>query len=314
MLQAAVFPGQGAQHVGMGRDVAAKAPAAAQVFEHADRVLRAELGGPLSTLCFEGPAERLNATDVQQPAIFVTGVALFRAAESSGLVRAEQFSFMGGLSLGEYTALHLAGALSFEDALALVFRRGQLMQRACRERPGTMVSVMGLEEARVADICRAAADVGLVAPANFNCPGQIVISGEADACRMAAGLVEQAGGRAQPLKVAGAFHSELMRSAADGLRPVLVGTEFRRPACRVIANVDATYHDGSAGTRESLGRQVCAAVRWQSCVERMIADGCTHFWEFGPGRVLTGLLRKIDRSASGTNVSTVADLQPVPAS
>lgn len=304
---AAIFPGQGAQLVGMGQDVAAQFPAAAETFARADALL----GFALSKLCFEGPAERLNATDIQQPAIFVTSVALWRAAEACGRLRPEQFAVMGGLSLGEYTALHLAGALEFDDALRLVHRRGQLMQQAAEAAPSGMVTVLGLDEEKVLAICEKLARHGRIGPANFNCPGQIVISGDQAACEAAPPVIEEFGGKAVPLKVAGAFHSELMRPAAEALRPALEAARIERPRVRVARNVDAEHHGDAASIREALYRQVFSPVRWQGCVERMIADGCEQFWEVGPNRVLMGLLRKINRAARCTNISTAADLAAV---
>lgn len=304
MPVAAIFPGQGSQIAGMGKDVAAAHPAAAETFARADRVL----GFPLSALCFDGPDERLGATDIQQPAIFTTSVAIWRAGLAAGKFSESTFSHMGGLSLGEYTALHLAGALSFDDALRLVQTRGRLMQEAAERQRGGMVSIIGLDEPQVLALCEKAAREGRVAPANFNCPGQIVISGEEGGCAAAVRLIDEFGGRAIPLKVAGAFHSELMRSAADGLRPVLDACEIRAPRVPVIANVDATYHTGPSQIRDSLYLQVFNPVRWQSCVERMVADGCMEFREIGPQRVLTGLMRKIHRTARAVNVSTAADL------
>ncbi len=302
---AAIFPGQGAQLVGMGRDVAEQYSVAAETFAQADEVL----GEKISTLCFEGPAEKLNATDIQQPAIFVTSVALFRAAVDAGVLRAGMFRAMGGLSLGEYTALHLADAVDFEGALRVVQRRGQLMQQACERYPGGMVSLMGLDEQQALDLCERVADAGRVRPANFNCPGQIVISGDKAACEAAAKLAEQFGGKAVPLQVAGAFHSDLMREAAEALRETLAATEFRRPRVAVTANVDGGYHGEPDEIRAKLFQQVHNPVRWQACVERMIADGCDLFWEVGPNRVLTGLMRKINRQVKSINISTAERLE-----
>lgn len=298
--QAAIFPGQGAQLVGMGRDVAERYAVAAETFRQADRIL----GFELSALCFHGPAERLNATDIQQPAIFTTSVALFRAAVAGGAIVADAWAAMGGLSLGEYTALHLAGALSFEDALRLVYRRGQLMQEACQRHPGGMVSLMGMDEAAVLALCERVGPVGRVRPANYNCPGQIVVSGEKAACVEAARLAEEFGGKAVVLDVAGAFHSELMRPAAEGLRPALEAVQLAPPRIPVVANVDGQYHGDPDAIREALYRQVFNPVRWQACVERMIADGCGTFWEIGPNRVLSGLVRKISRSVRTVNISS----------
>lgn len=302
---AALFPGQGAQIVGMGKDVAQRFPVAEDTFARADEVL----GFGLSRFCFEGPAERLNETDTQQPAIFVTSVAMYRAARECGLVSDDMFPAMGGLSLGEYTALHLSGALSFDDAVRLVHERGRLMQRAADSKAGGMVSIMGLDEAKTLALCESVRADGLVGPSNFNCPGQIVISGDRAACQAAAAAAESFGGRAIPLDVAGAFHSELMRSAADGLRPVLEACDIQPPRVRVIANVDAGYHTDAASIRDSLYRQVFNPVRWQACVERLITDGCSACWEFGPKRVLAGMMRRIDRSVKVRNVATAADLE-----
>jgi len=303
--EAAIFPGQGAQLVGMGQDVAEQYSVAADTFAQADETL----GFKLSEVCFTGPAERLNATDIQQPAIFTTSIALFRAALDAGLFKTGSFAAMGGLSLGEYTALHMASSLSFVDALRLVHRRGQLMQEASEKYPGGMVSLMGMDEERVLALCERVADKGRVSPANFNCPGQIVISGDRSACEAAAVLAEEFDGKAIPLKVAGAFHSELMRPAAEGLLPTLEDCEFRRPKVRVIANVNAAYHDEPHTIRELLYRQIFNPVRWQACVERLIADGCDRFREVGPNRVLTGLMRKINRQVKTINISSADSLK-----
>jgi len=301
---AAIYPGQGAQLVGMGRDVAAAHPVAAQTFAQADEIL----GFGLSTLCFEGPAERLDATDIQQPAIFTTSVALYRAAVACGRVPADAFVAMGGLSLGEYTALHLADAVSFADALRLVARRGQLMQQAAEASRGGMVSLLGADEEKALALCERVASSGRVQPANFNCPGQIVISGDLAACEAAAAAAGAFSLKAVPLKVAGAFHSEHMRPAAEGLRSVLAATEFRPPRVRVISNVNAQYHAAPDAMREALYQQVVSPVRWQACVERLLADGCGAFWEIGPNRHLTGMMKKISRATPTTNLSTAADL------
>lgn len=297
---AAIYPGQGAQSVGMAKDVADAYSVAAETFKQADEVL----GFELSRICFEGPEDRLGATDVQQPAILTTSVAIFRAAIDAGMIERSQFSAMGGLSLGEYSALHLSGAVSFKDALQLVYRRGQLMQKACEETQGGMVSIVGVGPEVVQEICDAVHDQGYIAPANYNCPGQIVVSGEKTACEAAYAKAESFGAKAVPLKVAGAFHSELMKPAGDALLEALDATEFRMPAVRVIGNYDAEYHDDADGIRKSLYHQVFGPVRWQACVERLIADGCDRMFEFGPGKVLTGLMRKIDRKVKAINVST----------
>lgn len=303
---AVLFPGQGAQLVGMGKDVAAEFPTARQTFAQADDIL----GFGLSKFCFEGPADDLmSSTDIQQPAILVTSVAIYRVALECGVIDADQIGAMGGLSLGEYTALHLAGAIEFDDALRLVHRRGQHMQRAADATNGTMVSILGAREEDVLRLCEQVAHAGYVRPANFNCPGQIVVSGDRAACQAIAPLAEEAGFKAVPLAVSGAFHCEHMRSAAEALRDDLDATAIRSPVVRVVANIDAGYHTTPGAIRESLYLQVFNPVRWEECIRRMIGDGVREFYEVGPNRVLTGLLRKTDRSVRCTNVSRAADVR-----
>jgi len=300
---AILFAGQGAQTVGMGRDIAEASPAAAAVFERANEMV----GYDLRALCFGGPAERLEQTDVQQPAIFTTSAAIWQALqERTGLP--EPVAAMAGLSLGEYTALFAAGSLSFEDALRLVKRRGELMQAAATAVPSGMVSAIGLDPDNVEAICSQASDAGVIQPANFNSPGQIVLSGAKAACEKAAVLIEQAGGRAIPLKVAGAFHSPLMKPAADGLAEMLAVTPFTAPRVPVIANVNCQPHGDAATIRRRLAEQLTQPVRWQESMETLLAEGVEQFIEVGPGRVLTGLMKKISRKTSIINISSAADL------
>ncbi|MEK6799827.1 MAG: ACP S-malonyltransferase [Planctomycetota bacterium] len=300
---AVIFPGQGAQTIGMGRDFADQSDCARRVYDQANGVL----GFDLATICFEGPAEQLERTDIQQPAIFVTSVAIWETyREAAG--RAATFSHAGGLSLGEYTALYAAGSIEFADALRLVRRRGELMQTAALTSPGGMVSLIGADEAQAHALCERAAHGETLTPANFNCPGQIVIAGTKDACARAVALADEFGCRAVPLALAGAFHSPLMAPAADGFGHVLNGTDMRHPSMRVIANVNADYHGDAASIRESLRRQLTHPVLWRRSVERLIADGVKRFVEIGPGRVLTGLMRKINRSVMVDNISTAAGL------
>ncbi len=296
---AIIFTGQGAQAPGMGKDIAAAYPAAAEVFAKANEVV----GYDLQTLCFEGPADRLEQTDVQQPAIFTTSVAIWRAINEGRSLPAPPAA-MAGLSLGEYTALHAAGSLAFEDALRLVQRRGQLMQAAATAIPSGMVSVLGLDPAQIEAVCREAAPAGLIGPANFNCPGQIVLSGTQAACDAVVPLIEKAGGRAIPLKVAGAFHSAIMQTAADGLAKVLAETPIQATMLPVYANVDCQPHGTPDNIRHKLTAQLTSPVLWQASVEKMIADGVEQFIEIGPGRILTGLLKKISRKTPVVNVST----------
>lgn len=300
-----VFPGQGAQSAGMGREFAASSAAAAEVFKRADQTL----GFELSSICFEGPESELTRTDIQQPAIFVTSVAIWQNLLERGAAPEKLLGAAAGLSLGEYTALYAAGALSFEHALKLVRRRGQLMQEAALAAAGGMVSIAGGKEQQVQALCAEAAAGDVLVPANFNCPGQIVISGSKAACERAVELAPKHDLRAVPLKVAGAFHSPLMAPAADGLRSVLDATPVSAPQCPVIANVTAQPHGDAESIRDALCKQVTHAVRWQNSMEKLIDQGYDRFVEVGPGRVLTGLMRKINRRVRTVNIATVEALE-----
>ncbi|MGD2108821.1 MAG: ACP S-malonyltransferase [Phycisphaerae bacterium] len=298
---AIIFPGQGSQVIGMGKDVAAASTRGRAVFDRANE----QLGFDIGRICFEGPAEQLEKTDIQQPAIFVTSVAIWEAFVEKG-GRIDSFKWTGGLSLGEYTALHVAGAVGFDDALRLVRRRGELMQQASES---GMVSLIGADEEKATALCERARGDGVLVEANFNCPGQIVLSGNLDACARAVEQASAVGCRAVSLPVAGAFHSPLMEPAAEGLHRVLGEIEFSAPVIPVIANVNAEAHPGGQATRDWLRRQLMEPVRWQRGIERMIAGGAERFFEFGPGRVLTGLMRKIDRKVKAVNVSTIAGVE-----
>ncbi|MCH9034634.1 MAG: acyltransferase domain-containing protein, partial [Planctomycetes bacterium] len=239
----------------MGRDVAESSARARSVFHRANEILDFDL----AALCFEGPAEELEKTDIQQPAIFVTSVALWEAFLEAG-GRRELFARTGGLSLGEYTALYVAGAIDFEKCLRLVRHRGQLMQEAAVAVPGGMVTLVGADEAVAREVCDRARQADVLAPANFNCPGQIVISGSLSACKRALDIASEVGCRAVQLPVAGAFHSPLMGSAADGLSPVLSETRFQTPDVPVIANVDAVAHDETGLLVKARSEQHLAAA------------------------------------------------------
>jgi len=295
-----IFPGQGSQAVGMGRDFHESSPRARAVFEAADRVLDT----PLSRMCFEGPGEQLERTDVQQPAIFVTSVAIWEALLEEGLPGAV-LQAAAGLSLGEYTALHVAGAIGFDDALRLVARRGRFMQEAAEAAASGMVSLIGADEDIARRLCEQAAGGQVLAPANYNCPGQIVLSGAAEACERAVNLAPEVGCRAVPLKVAGAFHSPFMETAGRKLGQALADTAVAGTAVPVIANVNAEPHRDPESIRAWLQQQVTHPVRWCSSIEALIADGFDRFVEVGPGRVLTGLMRKINRKITAVNISTV---------
>jgi [acyl-carrier-protein] S-malonyltransferase len=284
-------PGQGAQVVGMGKDLFETSPVAREVFERADRVLNLEL----AKLCFEGPEDRLNQTDISQPAIYVTSVASFEFARAAGTVDPEQVTAYAGLSLGEYTALHLAGAFSFEDGLKLVAARGRFMQEAAAATPSGMVAIAGADEATVSQLCESSGQGEVLVPANFNAPGQIVVSGAIAACERVAKAAEAAGFRAVPLKVAGAFHSPLMQSGADRMGAELDRVEIRPLRKAVYANVTAQPHSDSASIKRLLVDQIVKPVRWEQTMQQLAAEPDARFVELAPGRVLTGLLKKINR-------------------
>lgn len=314
-------PGQGAQIVGMGRKWYDASPEARAVFDKADAVLGNRLGAPLSSICFSGPDARLNQTDVSQPAIFVTGVACWRAllaswgagASGSGVGITEgRVVATAGLSLGEYTALHIAGAFSFEDGLELVTLRGRAMQNAAdaiRLPDGSagsgMVALIGADEAQANEICQKsiAGTSDVLVPANFNAPGQIVISGSIAACRRAADVAAAMGLRATALPVAGAFHSPLMAPAAERLAVALKSTSVRVPGCPVASNVTGTVHApmGQMSVEDSIRRrlveQLTQPVRWaENCAHLLkTVPGTPH--ELAPGKTLAGLMRRIDKAA-----------------
>jgi [acyl-carrier-protein] S-malonyltransferase len=294
-----LFPGQGAQAVGMCRELDQELPAVKDLFDRAAEVL----GIDLRKLCLEGPAEALEATDVSQPAIFVASLAALESlkATSPDVVAACQGA--AGLSLGEYTALTFAGALDFEAGLEVVRRRGQAMQAASLASPSGMVSVLGLDEAKVDELCARVAPHGRIWKANMLGPGNIVVSGDADALGHVEPVAQELGAmKVVRLAVAGAFHTPLMKPADEQLAEVLNRVEVRAPRIPVYSNVDASPHDDPAAIREILVTQVLQGVRWDESMRRMIADGFDTFYEIGPGRVLTGLLKRIDRKTPCTSV------------
>ena len=291
-----VFPGQGSQYAGMGRELAAHSPAARRVFERAD----AALDLPLARLCFEGPEEELRLTANTQPAILAVSVAVLEAAREMG---APEPAAVAGHSLGEYSALVAAGALELEDALRLVRARGTFMQEAVPVGEGAMAAVLGLDAAEVAAACEEAAEGEVVAPANFNSPGQVVVAGAAAAVARAGEAARRRGAkRVVPLEVSAPFHSALMRPAAARLRPLLEATELRDPRVPVVANATAEPVQTGAEARRLLVEQVASAVLWEQSVARLAADGVTRWVEMGPGRVLSGLVRKIVRGADCVSV------------
>ena len=277
----------------MGKDWYESEPLARELFTSADRLL----GFSLSGLCFNGPEEELKQTRNTQPAIFVHSVIV------ATLLKHSEVRMAAGHSLGEYSALVAAGAIAFEDALALVRLRGELMQRAGEERKGTMAAVVGLTNEDVEALCREACSEGIVQPANFNSPGQIVISGTVMGVRRAMVLAKQRGAKlVKELVVSGAFHSPLMESAGEGLQKVLRETVIRDPDLPVYANVTAEPATSAAEIRDLLHRQLTRPVRWEQTIRNMVRDGVTHFCELGPGRVLQGLVKRTAPSASVSGV------------
>jgi len=307
MKTAFLFPGQGAQAVGMGADVAQAFPTAAQLFEKANEIV----GFDLRRICFEGPADRLNSTTMSQPAIFVTSAALLEVLRASPATAGLQPDVTAGLSMGEYTALYAAGAISFEDGLRLVKKRGEAMQAAANTTPGGMVSIIGLEEDKVRQLCDEASDGELIDPVNFNCPGQIVVSGTRGACERAERLAEKHGAvKAIRLEVAGAFHTRLMFGAAEALQEALWQARISQPgSIKTIVNITAEYYTSADGIIDGLTRQLVSPILWQKCMERLLADGVEQFYEIGPGRVLTGLMKRISRKTKVTNVSDLGSLK-----
>ncbi|MGA2266526.1 MAG: ACP S-malonyltransferase [Phycisphaerae bacterium] len=309
MKTAFIFPGQGAQHVGMGRDLYEVSPAAKSLFDQAE----AATGLPLTKLCSQGPEEELARTDISQPAIFTVSAALLKCMDER-LSPPQQATiapaYLAGLSLGEYTALYAAGAMDFATAVRLVARRGQAMQAAAKAVPSGMVSVLGLDEAKAAELARSAAEGQVLVCANFNAPGQVVLSGSLEACQRAAAKAADFGASgAVPLKVAGAFHSPLMQPAAEELAKALdqaTITELQRP---VVANVDAACYRRAADIRGKLLAQLVSPVRWQQSMEFLLVAGVERFYEIGPGRVLAGLMKRINRRAEVTCINSVQALE-----
>lgn len=286
-MKAFVFPGQGAQFVGMGKDLYENSPKAKELFEKANDIL----GYRITDIMFNGTDEDLRQTKVTQPAVFLHSVI-------SALCLGEDFNpdMTAGHSLGEFSALVAAGALTFEDGLKLVYARAMAMQKACEATPGTMAAIIALADDKVEEICASITD-GVCVAANLNCPGQVVISGSLDAVAKACELMKEAGAkRALPLKVGGAFHSPLMDPAKVELEAAINATTFHNPKCAVYQNVDAKPHTDPEEIKKNLVAQLTSSVRWTQTVQNMIADGGSEFVECGPGAVLQGLIKKIDKS------------------
>ena len=295
-----LFPGQGAQAVGMGKQLAETLPAARALFDQANQIL----GYDLAKICFEGPEDQLNSTVHSQPALFVTslaGVEFLKANQPDVVASA---SAAAGLSLGEYTALVFAGVMSFEDGLRVVQQRGRAMQDAADAVPSGMVSILGMEVPKIQELCNQARGEGEVLQiANYLCPGNIVVSGHKAACEKIAELATAAGAmKTIPLAVAGAFHTPIMQPAVEKLAAALAGVQLQSPRIPVVSNVDAAVHSDPEELRSLLVKQVVSPVRWEDSQRYLLNQGYAPHWEIGPGRVLRGLLKRIERKAAAEGV------------
>ncbi|MBP5769943.1 MAG: ACP S-malonyltransferase [Bacteroidaceae bacterium] len=300
-MKAFVFPGQGAQFPGMGKDLYESNPEARRLFDKANEIL----GFDITKIMFDGTAEELKETKVTQPAVFLHSVI-------SAICLGDKFQpdMVGGHSLGEFSALVAAGALSFEDGLRLVSARAQAMQKACEAQPSTMAAIIALPDETVEQICaEVSKEMGVCVPANYNCPGQLVISGAVEAINEACSRLKAAGAkRALPLAVGGAFHSPLMQPAKDELQAAIEATEFRTPQCPVYQNVDGKAHTEPAEIKQNLIAQLTASVRWTQEVEAMLEAGATEFVECGPGKALQGMISKIAKGVEGLVVCGATEL------
>lgn len=294
-----LFPGQGAQFVGMGRRLADTLPAARKLFDRAGELLDYDL----AKLCFHGPAEQLDSTVFSQPALFVTSLAALESLRATSPEVVKSCEAAAGLSLGEYTALVFADVMTFDDGLMLVQKRGAAMQEAADATPSGMVSILGLELDKVKALCDQARDGEVLEIANLLSPGHVVISGTVGACERAAEMAQSVGAmKAIPLPVAGAFHTQIMQPAVPQLEEALSSVPMHKPRIPVVSNFDAKAHDDPEEIRRLLMQQVLHAVLWEDSVRYLISQGFTNFYEIGPGRVLRGLMKRTDRSVSCENV------------
>jgi [acyl-carrier-protein] S-malonyltransferase len=295
-----LFPGQGAQHIGMGQQVASQYPAAAALFARASEIL----GYDLAEVCAKGPTEKLDLTAISQPAIFVTSLACLEKVKAEMPDLPGRCEMTAGLSLGEYTALVFAGAMTFEDGLRVVQQRGEAMQAAADATPSAMASILMIPPEQVQQICeQAAAEAGQVQIANYLCPGNLVVSGTKAGVNRAVELAEAANAKVVRLPVAGAFHTSIMKPADQKLAAALAGVTIQSPRIPVISNVDVASHADPAEIRDILVRQVLNPVRWEDDVKAMLAAGIDEFYEIGPGRVLTSLMKRINRKIPCTVIN-----------
>ena len=299
-MKAFVFPGQGAQFTGMGKDLYENNQTAKELFEKANDIL----GFSITSIMFEGDADELKQTRVTQPAVFLHSV--IRA-----ICLGDEFQpdMVGGHSLGEFSALVAAGALDFEDGLKLVYARAQAMQKACEAAPGTMAAIIGLPDETVEEVCNEITSQGngVVVPANYNCPGQLVISGNVDAVNAACEKLKEAGAkRALVLPVGGAFHSPLMKPAKDELQTAIEATEFHTPRCPIYQNVDGKAHADAADIKQNLIAQLTSSVRWTQEVNNMLEAGAVDFTECGPGKALQGMIAKIAKGIEGVSITGIS--------
>jgi [acyl-carrier-protein] S-malonyltransferase len=293
-----LFPGQGAQYLGMGSALCDKFPPAFQRFQQASQIL----GYDLLEICKNGPVDKLNSTVFSQPAIYVSSLAALDLLNSEDPQAAQSCKITAGLSLGEYTALTFAGAISFADGVALVKERGEAMQAASEKSPSGMLSVIGAEKDQIEQICEEAGKVGLIKMANFLCPGNIVVSGDDQACLMFEKIASEKGIRTIKLAVAGAFHTSLMEPALDRLAKILSTTSIAFINVPVLANVDALEHSDPVSIKNKLARQVVEPVLWENCIRKILDSGVEKLYEVGPGRVLAGLAKRINRKIEIVNI------------
>lgn len=304
--RAFLFPGQGAHYPGMGKDFYEAYQEARKIYQKANEIL----GFDLAQLCFSGNEQELEKTVHNQPAILVTSIAILEVFRSLKDKEALEAHAAAGLSLGEYTALVFAGAIAFEDAVELVYKRGKFMQEASEEHPGGMVSLIGLSDDEVEALCKEASAYGIICAANYNCPGQVVVSGETKPLEVISQEAKKRGAkRVIPLKVGGAFHSPLMASAQTKMASELLKAKIRKACIPIVANIHAQYVQEPEEIRSALLAQLTGPVRWAESMKNLLKDGVEEFYEVGPGKVITGLVRRIDPGKTVKNLETVTSLE-----